>query len=129
MVEKRPMKTPSVKLLALAIMALCGISSAEKAPGLWWVSHGDGAPLQVRLYPDGSAWSDYPSNNPGTWSRREDRIVCLWADGWKEVFEPTVHGWSKLGYTPETDLTAPPSNRSKAFRVTSAPDGWFGVSP
>ena len=129
MVEKRAMKTSLVKFIVLTALTLCGASSAEEASGLWWVSHGDGAPLQVRLYPDGSAWSDYPSNNPGTWSRREDRIVCLWADGWKEVFVPTESGWSKLGYTPDTELSAPPSNQSKAFRVTSAPDGWFGIAP
>ena len=102
MVEIEPMKTLFTQSLILAALASYGLSSAEEATGLWWVSHGDGAPLQVRLYPDGSAWSDYPANNPGTWSRREDRIVCLWADGWKEVFKPTQSGWSKLGYTPET---------------------------
>ena len=129
MVEIEAMKTSFTKLLTLTLLALTGISQAEEATGLWWVSHGDGAPLQVRLYPNGSAWSDYPSNNPGTWSSREDRIVCLWADGWKEVFVPTEGGWSKFGYTPETDLNSPPSNQTRAFRVTSSPDGWFGVSP
>lgn len=129
MAEIRLMQFSFTKLLALALIVLYGTSSAEEATGLWWVSHGDGAPLQVRLYPDGSAWSDYPSNNPGTWSRQEERIVCLWADGWKEVFVPTEGGWSKFGYTPETDLNSPPSNQTRAFRVTSSPDGWFGVSP
>ena len=124
------MKRLHYQALSFILVAyMQGAVAAEEASGLWWVEHGDGAPLQVRLYPDGSAWSDYPSNNPGKWSLQKERVVCLWSDGWKEVFVPRGTGWSKLGYSPETDLSASPSNQSKAFRVTSAPDGWFGISP
>ena len=97
--------------------------------GLWWVSHGDGAPLQVRIYPDGTAWSDYPANNPGRWRMEEERLICLWADDWKEVFQQAGEGWVKLGFKPGVDVSAPPSNRSRAFRASEAPDGWYGVAP
>jgi len=95
--------------------------------GLWWVAHGGGAPLQLRLYPDGTAWSDYPDNNPGQWSVVDgDKAVCRWADDWKEVLFLSDDGWKKWGYKPKASLQGPPSNTSRAYRVCSSPDGWFG---
>jgi hypothetical protein len=82
----------------------------------------------MRVYADGTAWSDYPSNNPGRWRMDGDRLVCVWADDWKEVLIPSPEGWSKLGYQPGASLQSPPSNRSRAIRATSAPDGWCGVT-
>jgi hypothetical protein len=105
------------------------VTANESLVGLWWIEHEDGAPLQVRLYAGGAAWSDYPSNNPGEWSYQDGKVVCLWADGWKEVFVEERGYWLKLGYTPETALSSEPSNRSRAFRVSPAPDGWFGIAP
>lgn len=97
--------------------------------GLWWVAHGDGAPLQIRLYPDGRAWSDYPANNPGKWRVEGDTMICRWADDWKEVFVPSGKGFQKLGYRPGVSVEQPPSNQSKAYRACASPDGWFGPQP
>lgn len=108
------------------LLSLVSVAWSEPVEGLWWVSHGDGAPLQVRLYPDGSAWSDYPSNNPGRWKRQGEDVICLWADDWKERFKPTPSGWEKLGYRPGQSTDGPPSNHSKAYHVCAHPDGWFG---
>lgn len=94
--------------------------------GMWWVSHGNGAPLQLRLYPDGSAWSDYPSNNPGTWHSQDGDVVCRWADGWSEVLRRSPDGWVKLGFKPGADLDRLPSNSSHAVWASVRPDGWFG---
>lgn len=113
--------------LVLALALFLSIPAlAEPAVGLWWVSHGDGAPLQVRLYPDGSAWSDYPSNNPGRWRHQGDSVTCLWADDWKERFVSSGRGWEKWGYKPGTALESAPTNKSRAYRVSESPDGWFG---
>ena len=101
----------------------------EDFVGLWWVSHGDGAPLQLRLYPDGSAWSDYPANNPGTWSVHANRAQVIWADDWKEMLLQNGGGWEKYGFKPGEPFSSFPSNLSRAYRVTRSSDGWFGVKP
>jgi hypothetical protein len=117
-----------ILLLALAFpVGRVGAQPSGDMVGLWWISHGDGAPLQMRVYADGTAWSDYPANNPGRWHMDGDRLVCVWADDWKEVLVRSPRGWSKLGYEPGTGMQSPPSNRSHAVRVTSEPDGWFGM--
>lgn len=103
-------------------------ASADPA-GLWWVAHGTGEPLQIRLYPDGSAWSDYSANNPGTWRQEGPKVICLWADDWKEVFVPDEYGWKKFGYEPGVGLDQPPSNQSRAYLVSPRPNGWFGWAP
>ena len=119
----------SARVLLLALLCLCPLQAQDESDyvGLWWVSHGDGAPLQIRLYADGTAWSDYPSNNPGHWEVRHGRMVCVWADDWKEVFELKSGRIVKFGFRPGVDVDAPPSNVSKALRGSSSPDGWFGV--
>lgn len=95
--------------------------------GLWWVSHGDGAPLRLRLYPDGSAWSDFPANNPGSWKVTKGQAVCLWADDWKEVLSAGPEGYVKFGFKPGRKVTESPSNVTKAYRASHFPDGWYGV--
>lgn len=116
-------------LCILSLWLLCQPVCAESPVGLWWVSHGDGAPLQVRLYADGKAWSDYSSNNPGRWSQNRESVECLWADGWKERFEPSGRVWKKFGFKPGAPLDGPASNSSHAYQVCESPDGWFGPSP
>ena len=119
--------------LVVALTVLMGAISfadeRENFTGLWWVSHGDGAPLQLRLYPDGTAWSDYPSNNPGRWTVRNGRAECVWADDWKEALLPVKGGWLKYGFRPGQGLDSKPSNVSHAIRATTRGDGWFGDSP
>ena len=119
------------RLLApVLLLWLTALTQAQpEYVGLWWVAHGDGAPLQIRLYPDGRAWSDYPANNPGRWRLEGDKMICIWADDWKESFRPRLNGFQKLGYKPGVSLTAPPSNVSRAFKASKSPDGWFGLSP
>lgn len=116
-------------LLALFLSSPTLAQSPSDFVGLWWVSHGDGAPLQLRVYQDGSAWSDYPANNPGRWRMEEGRLICLWADDWKEVLQKQGGGWVKLGFKPGVELSEPPSNRSRAYRACETPDGWFGLAP
>lgn len=110
-------------------MLLSMTCACSANPGLWWVAHGNGDPLQVRLYEDHTAWSDFPSNNPGRWRLHGERVVCLWADGWKEVFVPVDGGWQKLGYKPDAPLEGPPSNVTRAHLVSPRADGWFGFAP
>lgn len=124
-----------MKYLLGSMVLLCALfTGALSEPiidgqGLWWVSHGTGEPLQIRLYPDGSAWSDYPANNPGRWRVEDGRIICLWADDWKEIFVHSGTRWIKLGYKPGQPLTGPPNNRSSAVKASILPDGWFGLGP
>ncbi len=113
-------------IFGLCLLWLSQPALAESVEGLWWISHGDGAPLQVRLYPGGRAWSDYPSNNPGRWERQGDEVICRWADDWKERFTLTRGGWKKHGYGPCRPLDGPAQNVSKAYHVCPQPDGWFG---
>jgi hypothetical protein len=115
--------------VALAFPAAGEPSRPTDFTGLWWVSHGDGASLQLRLYPDGSAWSDYPANNPGKWEVRNGRAECVWADDWKEGLLRTPQGWLKLGYRPGQSIDSHPSNKSRAVRASTRADGWFGYSP
>jgi hypothetical protein len=116
--------------LWLCLFATAPSQELEQFQGLWWVAHGDGAPLQIRLYGDGSAWSDYSANNPGRWTVESQRMVCRWADDWKEVFFSSGPGrWVKWGYRPSSPLSEAPTNVSRAYRVSEAADGWFGVSP
>lgn len=121
---------PSLLCLYLGLIP-CAVHAEPtiQGVGLWWVSHGTGEPLQLRLYPDGTAWSDYPANNPGRWEAKNDRIVCLWADDWKEILIPSNSRWIKLGFRPGHPLTGPPSNQSSAIRASTHPDGWFGPPP
>lgn len=120
----------SLALLILGSSWALPASGQEVGTGLWWIAHGDGAPLQVRLYPDGRAWSDFPSNNPGRWWRDEQRIMVLWADDWKEVLLPRDSGgWVKQGFEPGRSWEQTPSNQSRAVQATSHPNGWLGPSP
>ena len=117
----------STTIIALALLILpAAAQTQEDGAGMWWVSHGNGAPLQLRLYPDGSAWSDYPSNNPGTWHSLNGDVVCRWADGWSEVLRRSPDGWVKLGFKPGAALDRPPSNSSHAVWASVRSDGWFG---
>ncbi len=121
-------------LWTMAFLLLCcsGLAAEVTPPnpvGLWWVSHGDGEPLQFRLYADGSAWSDYPDNNPGQWKSEGSAVICQWADDWKEVLSWSEQGWQKHGYAPGQSLESSPSNFSRAFQISPRPDGWFGVKP
>jgi len=95
--------------------------------GLWWVYHGTGEPLQVRLYDDGSAWSDFPTNNPGRWRVENGQALCIWNDGWKERMVKVGEHWEKHGFRPGVDFHQTPSNRTKAFKVSPRSDGWFGA--
>ncbi len=122
----------SFVLLFSVLFVLPGATHAQgstEAVGLWWVAHGDGQPLQIRIYADGSCWSDYPANNPGRWRMEGSEVICLWADGWKERLVPRNGGWINYGYTPESPLAGPPSHRTRAVRVSERPDGWLGYPP
>lgn len=115
-------------LIFLLFLVPAMADSRDDFVGLWWVSHGDGAPLQLRLYSDGTAWSDYPANNPGAWSVVDGRAICIWADDWKEVMFSWGTGFVKHGYKPGQQVNQAPSNVSKAFRASKSPDGWYGVA-
>lgn len=127
---RRPANFPIlVASLGLLLTLSAGAQTTEDYTGLWWVSHGDGAPLQLRLYPDGSAWSDYPANNPGRWRVRKGRAECVWADDWKEALMCEGDAYIKYGFRPGQSLDSAPSNISRAVRASSRGDGWFGSRP
>lgn len=115
--------------LGFVLMACPVLSSPrEDFIGLWWVSHGDGAPLQLRLYRDASAWSDFPSNNPGSWTFEDSEALVRWADGWKELLAFDLKGAHKFGFEPGREFIGLHSNSSRAYHVCSRSDGWFGFS-
>ncbi len=109
-------------IFSLALVVALSVGAWARPVGLWLVGHGDGQPLSIRIYSNGTARSDYESNGLGRWSWRDSVLTVDWQDGWRDVIALD----SKRAWAPGADFQGEPSNTSSAVFVTPAPDGWFG---
>lgn len=87
--------------------------------GQWRYSNRDGQPLDVSLYPDGSALSN--QGGIGSWYYIDKRVYIVWMDGWTDTLKKYGLGYRQEGYAPGIATDFPPSNSSPAEKVDSTP--------
>ncbi len=114
----------SCRALLACFLLTTALAVAEPFPavGSWRLSHGDGSPLYVEVYPNGRAHSDYEANNPGRWLWKGQELHLEWADGWVDVIEWHFGVHLKSARAPGSNKTGA---KKRVLYMDSIPGGWF----